>query len=207
MLDAQLWPRGEVRSVEDTRRAITERRAIAEEVTELQDVLNERIAMASETYPVPEWPVCLHHHYKRREILAAVGFVGQGEKKQSPQSGILGLKDRPCELLFVTLDKTGAGFSPTTRYRDYAISRDLFHWETQGAASVSRPSGRRYIESPGNGMAFQLFVRPAPKEAFAYLGPVRYERHTGDRPIAITWRLEHSMPGGLFETYATLATG
>ena len=186
---------------------MTERPDIAAEAGELQEVLNERIAVSTAIYPVPEWPLCLHHHYSRREIVAAVEFVGQGEKKKSLQGGILTLKDRPCELLFVTLDKTGAGFSPTTRYRDYAISQDLFHWETQGAASVSRPSGRRYVESPGNGMAFQLFVRPAPEEAFAYLGPVRYERHAGDRPIAITWRLEAPMPAGLFERYATLATG
>jgi superfamily II DNA or RNA helicase/HKD family nuclease len=207
MLDAQLWPRGEVRSAEETIRVMTERPDIAAEAGELQEVLNERIAVSTAIYPVPEWPLCLHHHYSRREIVAAVEFVGQGEKKKSLQGGILTLKDRPCELLFVTLDKTGAGFSPTTRYRDYAISQDLFHWETQGAASVSRPSGRRYVESPGNGMAFQLFVRPAPEEAFAYLGPVRYERHAGDRPIAITWRLETPMPAGLFESYATLATG
>ena len=115
--------------------------------------------------------------------------------------------DERCELSFVTLDKSGTGFSPTTRYKDYAISRDLFHWETQGAASVSRPSGQRYIESPGNGMTFQLFVRSAPTDAFAFLGPVRYQSHTGDRPIAITWRIEHPMPASLFERYATLATG
>jgi superfamily II DNA or RNA helicase/HKD family nuclease len=207
MLDVQLWPRGEVRSVEETIRAMTERPAIAAEVAELNEVLDERIAVASAIYPVPEWPLCLHHHYSRREIVAAVGFVGPGEKKKSLQGGILTLKDRPCELLFVTLDKTGAGFSPTTRYRDYAISRELFHWETQGAASVSRPSGRRYIESPGNGMSFQLFVRTDPDEAFAYLGPVTYQRHAGDRPIAITWKLEHPMAAGLFERYATLASG
>jgi hypothetical protein len=207
MLDVQLWPRGEVRSVGETIRAMTERPAIAEEVAELHQVLDDRIAVASAIYPVPEWPLCLHHHYSRREIVAAVGFVGQGEKKKSLQGGILTLKDRPCELLFVTLDKTGAGFSPTTRYRDYAISSQLFHWETQGAASVSRPSGRRYIESPGNGMSFQLFVRTAPDEAFAYLGPVTYQRHAGDRPIAITWKLEHPMAAGLFERYATLASG
>jgi hypothetical protein len=207
MLDAQLWPRGEVRSAEETIGAITERPAIAAEVGELQEVLDGRIAVSTAIYPVPEWPLCLHHHYSRREIVAAVGFVGQGEKKKSLQLGILTLKDRACELLFVTLDKTGAGFSPTTRYRDYAISRDLFHWETQGAASVSRPSGRRYTESPGNGMAFQLFVRLGPDDAFAYLGPVTYQRHSGDRPIAITWKLDKSMPAGLFERYATLASG
>ena len=97
------------------------------------------------------------------------------------QGGILKLDERR-ELLFVTLDKSGTGFSPSTRYKDHAISRDLFHWETQGAASVSRPSGQRYIESPGNGMTFQLFVRSAPTDAFGFLGPVRYQSHTGDRP-------------------------
>ena len=56
-------------------------------------------------------------------------------------------------------------------------------------------------------MTFQLFVRSAPTDAFAFLGPVRYQSHTGDRPIAITWHIEHPMPASLFERYATLATG
>jgi hypothetical protein len=162
--------------------------------------------LASEVYPMPSWPLALHHHYTRREILAGVGYLEVGEKKKALQGGILKLEEQHCELLFVTLDKSGAGFSPTTRYRDYAISRGLFHWETQGAASVTRPSGRRYIESPGNGMTFHLFVRSTPREAFAFLGPIRYRSHTGDRPVAITWQLESPMPAGLFEKYATLAT-
>ena len=49
------------------------------------------------------------------------------QKKKVPQGGVLRLPSQRRELLFVTLDKSGAGFSPTTRYRDYAISRDLFH--------------------------------------------------------------------------------
>jgi len=207
MLDAQLWQRGEVRPAEQTVEALTERPAIVEELGELGQMLEERIAVASETCPVPEWPLALHHHYTRREIVAAVGFIAEGEKKKSLQGGILTLKQRRCELLFVTLDKSGAAFSPSTRYRDYAVSRDLFHWETQGAASVTRPSGRRYVESPANGMTFHLFVRSAPGEAFAYLGPVQYKEHSGDRPIAITWKLWHPMPAMLFERYATLATG
>ena len=91
------------------------------------------------------------------------------------------------ELLFVTLDKSGKDFSPSTRYRDFAISRDRFHWETQSAAGVTTSSGKRYIDSPGNGWTFYLFVRPSPDDAYAFLGPVVYESHAGDRPIAITW--------------------
>ena len=182
-----------------------ERPAIVAELRELHAVLEERVSLASQVFPIPEWPLALHHQYMRREVLTAVGFLRPGQKKHVVPSGILKLEDRQCELLFVTLDKSGTDFSPTTRYRDYAISRERFHWETQGSASASRPSGRRYIESPGNGMTFQLFVRSAPGEPFAYLGPVLHETHEGDRPIAITWRLEHPMPAGLFDRYATLA--
>jgi superfamily II DNA or RNA helicase/HKD family nuclease len=206
MLDAQLWERGEMPSAEVTFEKLTKSPAIVAELGELREVLDEHVTVASEVYPVADWPLGLHRHYTRREILAAIGFVRPGQKKKIVQGGILKL-DECRELLFVTLDKSGTGFSPTTRYKDYAISRDLFHWETQGAASVSRPSGQRYIESPGNGMTFQLFVRSAPTDAFAFLGPVRYQSHTGDRPIAITWRIEHPMPASLFERYATLATG
>lgn len=46
----------------------------------------------------------------------------------------------------MTLDKSEGGFSPTTSYRDYAISRDHFHWETQNSAAEDTPTGRRYIE-------------------------------------------------------------
>ena len=207
MLDSQLWERGELPIAEDTVRRIAERPMIVAELDELRGVLEERISVADEIFPIPEWPLAIHHHYTQREILTAVHFLKPGEKKKVIQGGILKLEDRLCELIFVTLDKSGSDFSPTTRYKDYAISRDLFHWETQGAASVARPSGRRYVESPGNGMTFHLFVRSAPGDAYAYLGPVRYTSHNGDRPIAITWRLEHTMPAALFERYATLATG
>lgn len=107
----------------------------------------------------------------------------------------------------VTLDKSAASFSPSTRYRDYAISLTPFHWETQSAASVSRASGKRYVESPGNGWSFFLFVRTDPDAPYAFLGPVVLESASGDRPIGITWRLECAMSGGLFERLATLAQG
>jgi len=122
-----------------------------------------------------------------------------------PQAGVLKLEEVKRELLFVTLDKSGRGFSPTTRYRDFALSPQTFHWETQAVASVSRPSGRRYLESTENGWSFFLFVRTDPEATYAFLGRVRYDSHAGDRPIAIRWRLDHPMPAGLFELYATLA--
>jgi hypothetical protein len=207
MLDFQLNHRGVLREPLDVAKWLFERAPIRDELAQLADVLDERLGLAEETYPVAEWPLALHRHYTRREIVAAVGFVKPGKKGVTPQSGILMLPEEKREILFVTLDKSASSFSPSTRYRDYAISPTLFHWETQSAASVARPSGRRYLESPENGWSFFLFVRSDPEAPYAFLGPVQLESASGDRPIGITWRLAHAMSGGLFDKFATLAQG
>ncbi|HTJ47198.1 MAG TPA: DUF3427 domain-containing protein [Kofleriaceae bacterium] len=207
MFYAQLNDRGVLPAAESVAEYVTSKPRIEDELRQLTYVLEEQIATAEDLYPVEEWPLALHRHYGRREIVVATGAVGTGRKMNVPVGGILKLEESRRELLFVTLDKTGAGFSPTTRYRDYAISRERFHWETQAAASVARPSGRRYLESPANGWTFFLFVRTDPEAPYAFLGPARYESHTGDRPIAIVWRLEHAIPAGLFDQYATLRQG
>jgi hypothetical protein len=207
MLDTQLQHRGVLRAAEQTATYIASKPAIVKEFEELREVLEDRVGLAAQVYPVSDWSLALHRHYSRREIAAGVGFVNAGDKSPTLQGGILQLKDVKRELLFVTLDKSGKDFSPTTRYRDYAISPELFHWETQGAASVERPSGRRYLDSGTNGWSFYLFVRPNPEATFAFLGRVHYVTHSGDRPIGITWKLETTMPALLYERYATLRPG
>jgi hypothetical protein len=207
MLGYQLEHRGVLKAAEAVSSYMTKDEAIAAELSELREVLHERIALPYDDYPVADWPLALHKHYSRREIVAAVGYVKAGEKGNLPQAGILKLEATQQELLFVTLDKSGRSFSPTTRYRDYAISPMRFHWETQSSASVARPSGRRYLESPANGWSFHLFVRTDPHAAYAYVGPVTYLAHEGDRPIAITWQLAHALPARLYQRYATLAQG
>ncbi|MDB4932745.1 MAG: type restriction enzyme res subunit [Myxococcaceae bacterium] len=207
MLESQLHHRGVLRAAETTVAYLAARPSIVRELEELREVLEDRVGLAAQTLPVPEWSLALHRHYSRREIVAGVGYVEAGDKSLNLQAGILQLKDQKRELLFVTLDKSSSDFSPTTRYRDYAISPTLFHWETQSAASVTRPSGQRYIESPANGWSFYLFVRPTPDAPFAFLGPAVYETHNGDRPIAITWSLAYAMPASLYDRYATLRPG
>jgi superfamily II DNA or RNA helicase/HKD family nuclease len=206
MFDAQLQNRGVLRAAEPTLDVIAAHPSLVREFSELREVLEDRVTILDQTFPVAEWPLALHRHYSRREILAAVGYMKAGQKIIGHQGGILKLEGKR-ELLFVTLDKSGNDYSPTTRYRDYAISADRFHWETQSAASVTRESGKRYVESPANGSSFFLFVRPKPGDAFGFLGPVEYESHRGDRPIGITWKLTHPLPASLYDRYATLRPG
>ncbi len=205
MLGVQLEPRRVVPSAEEAAELLSSV-SLKRELTQLCAVLAERVSLPHDVFPVSEWPLALHRHYSRFEIAVAVGYKRPGDKSGVPQAGILKLPAQR-ELLFVTLDKSGQSFSPTTRYRDYAISPTLFHWETQAVASVERESGRRYIESPSNGWRFYLCVRTDPDAPYAFCGPVLYRSHDGDRPVGITWNLEHPLPAALYQQYATLLQG
>ena len=107
------------------------------------------------------------------------------------------------DLLAFTLDKTEGGFSPTTRYRDYAISRTLIHWESQNVTREDSATGIRYRRHAERGGLILLFARErADDRAFWFLGPARYVSHEGERPMAITWRLEQALPADLYAEFA-----
>lgn len=178
----------------------------ADELRQLSRILADRVASPTSTRPVAEWPLVLHRHYARREILTACGYW-TATRKVPQQQGVLRLAAERRELLFVTLDKSERDFSPTTRYRDYAISRDRFHWETQGAVAADSATARRYAGHAAAGWSIHLFVQARKGEAFAYLGPVDHERQEGSRPVSIIWRLHVPMPAALYQAYATLASG
>jgi hypothetical protein len=147
-------------------------------------------------------PLQVHGRYSRIEILAAFG-IGSGAKVAPWQTGVYWADEAKADLLAFTLDKTSGQFSPTTRYRDYAISRDLVHWESQSVTRADGETGQRYQKHVELGSSVQLFARlRADERAFWFLGPARYVSHEGELPMAVTWRLEHALPGDLFARFA-----
>jgi superfamily II DNA or RNA helicase/HKD family nuclease len=147
-------------------------------------------------------PLRVHSRYTRLEILAACG-VGSGTKVQRWREGVYYAQEIPADLLAFTLDKTKGQFSPTTRYRDYAISRELIHWESQSTTRETSDTGIRYQRHRQLGSHVLLFARLSVAErAFYFLGPATYVRHEGELPMAVTWRLHHPLPGDLFQAFA-----
>ncbi|MBI5518321.1 MAG: DUF3427 domain-containing protein [Deltaproteobacteria bacterium] len=150
----------------------------------------------------PSVPLAVHARYTRIEVLAALG-VGEGARVAPWQTGVYWAKDARSDLLAFTLDKTSGRFSPTTRYRDYAISRELIHWESQAVTRADSETGRRYQRHARQGSSVFLFARlRSDQRAFYFLGPARYVSHDGELPMAITWRLAHPLPGDLFAAFA-----
>lgn len=176
---------------------------VRHELRELISVLHDRIDHVHVALTTPEdAPLHVHARYTRIEILAALG-VYDTAKIPSWQSGVLNAQDARADLLAFTLDKSTGGFSPTTRYRDYAISRTLIHWESQSTTRADSATGLRYQHHERDGRTILLFTRLRNTDrAFWFLGPATYRGHVGERPMAITWELMHPLPGDLYQTFA-----
>jgi hypothetical protein len=112
-------------------------------------------------------------------------------------------RDARADLFVFTLDKTSGQFSPTTRYKDYAISRDLIHWESQSTVREESETGRRYRNHVSMGTSVMLFARLRNDDrAFWFLGPATYVSHVGELPMAITWKLQFPLSGDLYAQFA-----
>lgn len=149
-------------------------------------------------------PLLLHAEYQIGEITAALRVISDKGAVVEPQAGVLWHRPARCDLLFVTLEKSEKHYSPTTMYRDYPLSNVLFHWQSQGVTREASDTGQRYIRHAQLGTRVLLFVRRTRTDdrgqtmAYTFLGPVTYVSHEGERPMSITWRLQHPMPAEMF---------
>jgi hypothetical protein len=157
-------------------------------------------------------PMSIHHAYNRSEILAAMGVARLGG--QLPgffAQGVLWDAANKTDALLITLNKTERDFSPTVRYKDYPLSRTRFHWESQNSTAPNSPTGQRYQKHAQQGSHVLLFMRESKDTQsgkampWILLGPATYERHTGSKPMAITWRLQHPLPDRIWSRVSAIA--
>lgn len=170
-------------------------------------------------FPIPlsdphrDIPLKVHSAYNRSEILAALGVARfGGQMPRSFAQGVQWVEDIKTDALLITLEKNEKDFSPTVRYKDFALSPTLFHWESQNATAENSPTGLRYQRHAQQGSQVLLFMRRykdtdiGKAHPWMLLGPATYEGHTGSKPMAITWRLEHELPADVW-TYSAITGG
>jgi superfamily II DNA or RNA helicase/HKD family nuclease len=185
---------------------------------ELRQVLSHVIDQADH-FPIPlsgrlsQVPLKVHSSYNRSEILAALGVARfGGQMPRSFAQGVQWVEELQTDALLITLEKNEKDFSPTVRYRDYALSPTLFHWESQNATAANSPTGLRYQQHDQKGSQVLLFMRRyknsdiGKPQPWMLLGPATYESHTGSKPMSIKWRLEHELPADVW-TYSAVASG
>ncbi|MFD4349505.1 DUF3427 domain-containing protein [Streptomyces coelicoflavus] len=183
---------------------------------ELRQVLSYVIDRADHV-PIPlsgglgTVPLKVHSSYNRSEILAALGVARfGGQMPRSFAQGVQWAEEFKTDALLITREKDEKDFSPTVRYKDFALSPDLFHWESQNAISPDSATGRRYQEHAGRGTRVLLFMRryattdTGKSQPWMLLGPAAYVKHTGSKPMAITWHLTHPLPADVWSYSAAI---
>ncbi len=176
-------------------------------LNDLKEIADYRLTqtMCRGFVPYPDFPLELHAHYSNFEIQAAFGrdlFEGSG------QSGVGVLHFPWCKAyaLLITLTKSEKDFSPSTMYRDYPISKNLFHWESQSNTKQDSETGKNLIQHLERGYSIHLFVRQNSTTEkrnvtvpFQYMGKGNFESFKNECPIEIVWKMEHALPGELLE--------
>ena len=161
--------------------------------------------------PVPlgfDCPLDLHCTYTRDQILIAMDYM----TPKNVQEGVKWLPDKQVDVFFITLNKADKDYSPTTMYNDYSINESLFHWQSQSTTSDTASTGQRYINHRQRGSKVVLFVREFKQDGigaapYTCLGTAAYVKHTGSKPMNITWHLDQPIPAKYLRKTNKLVVG
>lgn len=157
-------------------------------------------------------PLDLHCTYTRDQLLVAMDFM----KPATVREGVKWLPEKGIDVFFITLNKADKDYSPTTMYNDYSINDELFHWQSQSTTAENSATGQRYIHHKKKGTRVLLFVREFKNDrilggsaagTYTYLGTANYVKHEGERPMNITWKLDHPIPAKYLKKTNKLVVG
>ena len=199
MFHYTLWGTKPKKSYEESLKTLKDNnKDIVKELLEIIEYNKNRIKVIEIEYEVPEIPLDIYASYNTQQIMVA--FSKTNENYEYPmREGVLYIEDEHTDLFFITINKNEEDYLPSTMYNDYAKSSELFNWESQSRISVDTPTGQRYIKDKSKEHKVLLFVREYKQEynnalPYTFLGNARYVSHSGNRPIEIVWKMDHSIP-------------
>ncbi|TDO35195.1 superfamily II DNA or RNA helicase, partial [Kribbella sp. VKM Ac-2527] len=186
MLFFSLWPDGGgFASYEEGFEALRSEQAIRDELIEVIDLAMDRARHRTLELSgaLGALPLRIHARYQREEILAALKYANLNRRPSIFRQGVLYSDEAGTDAFLVTLTKSEADYSPTTMYRDYAISPTLFHWESQSTTSITSATGQRYLNHHKRGSSILIFARQHKEDElgtapYLFLGPATYTTHT-----------------------------
>jgi len=177
---------------------------LRKELEELLDFQFARFNVLPQKAKLP-YPCALevYCNYSRDQIFAALGLekpnsVREGVKYLHPKNS--SVVNRDTDVFLVTLNKSEKEFSESTRYEDYSIDKNLFHWQSQNATAPESKTGQRYLNQRKTGSIVLLFVREQKKDPqggsqnYTFLGPAQIVKAYGSQPMTIIYKLDSPIP-------------
>ncbi len=214
MLHYDIWQTASgFTSLEKSIHSIGRNKILTQEIIEILEILIDKIAFIEKEISLPySQPLKVHGRYTRDQILSAFGFHTY-KQRSSIREGVAFSEEKNTELFFITLNKSEKNFSPTTLYEDFAISENLFHWQSQNSARPDRGRGLSYINHKENDKRILLFIREKNEDeygntmSFVFIGEGNIAEHYGSNPMSIKWELNEPMPPYLWKDSAKMAVG
>lgn len=184
-------------SVKEGIEKLIENKHYKKEILEILNILYEKINCVpiKNSYDF-ECPLEVHCSYTQTQILAGLEYYT--EEFYGPMlEGVKYFKDKDLDIFFITLNKSDKDFSEATLYEDYAISENLFHWQSQHKDTQESKNVKRYIESKGRVSLFVREYKSVDGKAcpYIYLGECTHVSHQGNKPVSFVWKLKNSIPG------------
>lgn len=175
-----------------------ENQDLVKELLELIEYNLSKLKVIEIPYEDDEIPLDIYASYTTNQIMVAFGKSTE-DKSFSHREGVLFIREKNTDLFFITINKNESDYLPSTMYNDYAISSELFNWESQSTTSVDSPTGQRYINDRSEKHKVLLFVREHKNKygnasPYIFLGNSKYVSHKGSNPIQITWKMDHPIP-------------
>lgn len=178
--------------------------------------------MRKQTYPVVfkkgDIPLMAHAHYTRDELLGGIGWArlagnpiqskdGSSRRSKGHQVGVEYLEEIDTDVFFVNLVKEESKFSISTRYKDFALTKDIFCWDSQNSESTEGKNGKRYVNQGSSKHDVLLAMREKSNGGtFMLLGLADYLRHEGNKPISLQWKLRQPLDAETFMEAAAVRT-
>ena len=190
--DSSLEEETAAHTIRERLAALSKNRALIEEICELLSYRLAHLKELSLENQLPfACPLRVHAHYTRNQICAALDML----RPTTVRQGVYQVKEKHCDIFFVTLNKSEKDYSPSTLYADYSINDRLFHWESQSTTSDTSPTAQRYFHHRELHHQILLFVREYKEDAlgsapYIFLGTANHVSHSGSRPVRIIWKLD-----------------
>ncbi len=169
------------------------------ELNELLSFNLERIDFIDQ--PVPLGFDCpLHCTYTRDQILIAMDHM-------TPKNVRKVSNGRQTSRSMCSLSRSTRRTRTTPRLpcnNDYSINESLFHWQSQSTTSDTASTGQRYINHRQRGSkVVSLLCREFKQDSigaapYTCLGTAAYVKHTGNKPMNITWHLDRRFRRSIF---------
>ncbi|WP_125615774.1 DUF3427 domain-containing protein [Specibacter cremeus] len=214
MLTFAVWPdAADFRTYDEALRHLRSFPRVCAEIEDLLKLVLERARPTPRSLGMglQHIPLKSHATYRREEALAALGYLSIDGNRASHREGVAWCKDERTDAFFVTVEKDAKERAASIMYKDYAISQDLFHWESQNATTPESKVGRRYLGHKEMETNIVLFTRQEAKDdlgmtaPFTCLGTVDYVQHSGSKPVSFVWKLRRPMPADVFAHAAAVA--